>query len=721
MANVPAIPTGGQTSRGATVGAIQQQQQQQAQIQAGSPHRNHAVVAGATSNWPGAPQNGSHQNTGSGWTLADPAGWSGWASAGRVCTGFEENQVVSFTWLISEANLLRDEVESSPLPSEGGRSISAGAGKSEVWTTQPIFGDGKWKLELVRTTRPREGISNVQANEEKEGEGGESAKGTTVLSVYLTSMILDYSPADLEIPASIMIGIKPVQSQSKTSRLGSWIWRDFTHYVFRRENEYYECHQLPSLSSLLEHSDVQRQDAFSLTVQISTGPQAAAPFSQGQGHGRLSSNGNQASPFVVEDNQLVHHSLIDGLERLLDCQSTGDVVLIVRERGVVRPRQAPKEGSNEVMQDEVWTLPVGTPIDDWNSSEDDGDPNGPQVVVRDRLLWAHSSILGARSEFFNDMLQSHFSEGQEQDLSVAEPQGDTIQVNGRRVKTLRIKDADFTTIYWLLRYLYLEEVEFVASEDVRCAALDDEWMMVGQVPADESGQKAVWQWTPLSQLECSNDERQVQEYRVQVQSEHPARYPHSSDQGRSVSRHGQSNLGQGSTGSAGGGPLSPTSSLGHHGSTSPNQARPGIPHEMYGNYQRRTGSEWEARNTPSKSHSNQELTPSTIGHESHSSRHQSLLMDPHQHPCAKPTPASALALYRLAHRYHQQGLVHLSKTQLISSLTPQTAFPTLLATNLYDDLYEHVKAYVLDKWDLVSQTSEFERCCDEVSAGEVSV
>lgn len=104
-----------------------------------------------------------------------------------------------------------------------------------------------------------------------------------------------------------------------------------------------------------------------------------------------------------------------------------------------------------------------------------------------------------------------------------------------------------------------------------------------------------------------------------------------------------------------------------------------------------------------------------------SSRHESLLLDPHQHPCVKPPPASALALYRLAHQYHQQGLVHLCKTQLINSLTPQTAFPTLLATNLYNDLYEDVKAYVLDKWDLVSQTNEFERCCDEVSAGEVSV
>lgn len=95
-------------------------------------------------------------------------------------------------------------------------------------------------------------------------------------------------------------------------------------------------------------------------------------------------------------------------------------------------------------------------------------------------------------------------------------------------------------------------------------------------------------------------------------------------------------------------------------------------------------------------------------------------MDPHLHPCEKPPPASALAIYRLAHRYHQEGLVHLAKIQLIGSLTPQTAFPTLLATNLYSDLYDHVKAYVLDKWDLVSQTSEFERCCDEVSAGEVS-
>ncbi|UZJ51154.1 hypothetical protein CBS101457_000474 [Exobasidium rhododendri] len=725
-----------QQNRIPSVGAQQHQQQ----ILMGSPHRSQVNIAASATNWTGnSSQSANHQSTAlnSGWTLADPSGGSGWANSGRICSGFEENQIVSFTWLIPEAKLLRDEVESSPLPSEGGRSISAGAGKSEVWTTQPIFGDGKWKLELVRTTRSKDRDEEERSekeeerregcDEEEEEEAAAAAPTTTVLSIYLTSMILDYSPADYEIPASIMIGIQPVQSTTKTSRAGSWIWREFIHHVFRRESEYYECHRLPSLSEILLDKDIHQQDAFTLTIQISTGPRAASPVLQRNGNEFQAANGLLPSPFVVQDKQLVHHSLMDGLERMLDCQSTGDVVLIVRERGVVRPLRVSGEVGNDpaFSQDEVLTLPVGTFMYDWDMGQNivDSASESLQVVVRDRLLWAHSSILGARSEFFHDMLQSHFSEGQEQNLSVAELESDTIHVHGRKVKTLRINDADFTTIYWLLRYLYLEEVEFVATEDVRCAALDDEWMMAGQTPPDETGQKAIWQWTSLNQLETNNEESESEQvYQASLHGDHLNNNLPSPTHARSTSRHRQRSI-DGST------TLSHDLSFGNHGGTTSLQTRTSTAKEVYGGYQRRSGSDVEGRRTVRHRFGQDPPSSESVGpghfhsttDDNSNSRHQSLLLDPHQHPCVKPPPASPLALYRLAHRYHQEGLVHLSKKQLISSLTPQTAFPTLLATNLYDDLYEHVKAYVLDRWELVSQTSEFERCCDEVSAGDWGV
>lgn len=700
--------------------------------QTGSSIRNHAIVSGISSPWLGLGGNhqqgingGSHGNgntgSNSGWTVTDSAtARGGWVNSGRLISGFEENQIVSFTWLIPEAHLLRDEVEKSPLPSEGGRSISAGAGKSEVWTTQPIFGDGKWKLELVRTSRPKDesidissGNEITQTGVEEEEEEEEKEKiidKMTVLSIYLTSMVLDYSAADLEIPATIMIGIKPVQSQAKACRSGSWIWQEFTHYVFRREHEFYECHNLPSLSALLQDGEIDRQDAFSLTIQISTGPSAAVKASVEEGFSTTLET-RQVNPFIVQNNQLVHHSLINGLERLLDSNSTGDVVLVVRERGVIR-RQGGGHVEQEQTQDEIWTRPVGTPMFDWGQSQEVA-----QIVVRDRLLWAHSSILGARSEFFNDMLQSEFAEGQEQNLSTREiAHGETMQIQGRKVKTLRINDADFTTVYWLLRYLYLEEVEFLPSEDVRCAALDDDWMTVGQVSADESNQLAVWQWTPLEQLESA-----VENYQEQGIQATPAS-SYASLQQRSDSRHrpGSSSV-----------PLSPdTPSRLHHGPSSPNRSISSLSHEVYSGYQRRVGSDRDAaRQSSTRSFTQEAPLPDTpcppiVTNQfdtSSVSLYQSLFMDPHLHPCEKPPSTSALALYRLAHRYHQQDLVHLAKAQLISSLTPQTAFPTLLATNLYSDLYENVKGYVLDNWEAVSQTSEFERCCDEVSAGEVSL
>lgn len=716
-------------------GATQALQHHNQSNQTGSPIRNHAIVSGISSPWLGLSNQqgihgGSHGTAGTGsnagWTVTDSiAARGGWASPGRLMGGFEENQIVSFTWLIPEAHLLRDEVETSPLPSEGGRSISAGAGKSEVWTTQPIFGDGKWKLELVRTSRPKEEeVDDSNGDEIHQTGGPEMEEGKekvmdkmTVLSIYLTSMVLDYSAADLEIPASIMIGIKAVQSQAKASRSGSWIWQEFTHYTFRRENEFYECHTLPTLSSLLQDGEIDRQDAFSLTIQISTGPSAAIKTSVDEGVG-ISSEMRKASPFIVQDNQLVHYSLINGLERLLDSRSTGDVVLIVRERGVVRKQSKGnvKEEGN-TFSDEIWTRPVGTPMFAWGQSQE-----CPQVVVRDRLLWAHSSILGARSEFFHDMLQSQFAEGQEQNLSTGGEvaQGETIQIQGRKVKTLRINDADFTTVYWLLRFLYLEEVEFLSTEDVRCAALDDDWMTMGQISSTEQDNRmAVWQWTSLEQLDANATES-YQEQGIQATPAAAALYPSSIHQ-KSNSRHrpGSSSV-----------PISPDiSNRLHHGPASPNRSMSNLSHDGYSSYQRRVGSDRDAARQSGQNLTTQEASlpdspcPTVVANSydsSSSNLYQSLFMDPHLHPCEKPPPTSSLALYRLAHRYHQQDLVHLAKAQLISSLTPQTAFPTLLATNLYSDLYENVKGYVLDNWEIVSQTSEFERCCDEVSAGEVS-
>ena len=565
---------------------------------------------------------------------------------------FEENSLVSFTWTIRDLFLLREEVESTPTVSDG-RSVSAGAGKSEVWTTRPIFGDGKWRLELVRTNRPRqpEDVFQPTQSEEQKSEaaldtsqnttdgdtpksqdeqdehdeqGGDRSNPAeiTVLSIYLASIVLEYSHSDFEIPASIMVGIRPAREPlgKRGSPDGGWVWRQFYDFTFKRERDFFICNTLPSISQLMNDEAIRRDDAFSLTIQVGRGPAHAASEDSFEPKTFM-------PPYEAQGSYLVPRSMLDSLQGLLDDSNTGDVRILVRERGVLSPPS--EESRSTPVQPQPY--PVGSSVcsetgaDSWQSNE--------HVVVRDRILWAHSSVLKSRSEYFKTMLGSNFREG----MSEFYADGRRRQVtdsNARQVRTLRISDADFATTYWFLRYLYTEEIKFAENEDVRSAILDDEWTVGG------STTKEVWEWTPVSDLVPDREEAGPP---VTFSKPYSATIPRS---------------------------LSGRTSSGSLNATSPVT----------------------------------EVPPSQT--------------DPHVHPASPPAPASALAIFKLAHRYNMSDLSDLASAHLVASLTPTSAFPVLLATSMYQHLHARVTKYVYNNWEAVSNTPEFERCCDEVSTGE---
>lgn len=87
------------------------------------------------------------------------------------------------------------------------------------------------------------------------------------------------------------------------------------------------------------------------------------------------------------------------------------------------------------------------------------------------------------------------------------------------------------------------------------------------------------------------------------------------------------------------------------------------------------------------------------------------------------------------------GLASLSLEHMLSTVTPQSSFALLLAACTWDELHALVevslcylaasclltwptlcssftKDYVVDKWEEVSGSAEFEQCCQEVAAGE---
>lgn len=54
----------------------------------------------------------------------------------------------------------------------------------------------------------------------------------------------------------------------------------------------------------------------------------------------------------------------------------------------------------------------------------------------------------------------------------------------------------------------------------------------------------------------------------------------------------------------------------------------------------------------------------------------------------------------------------------MTTITPEYCFSLLLASSAWDGLHGLVQDYAVEKWEEVSMSAEFERCCDEVAAGD---
>ncbi|KAJ9477252.1 BTB domain-containing protein [Pseudozyma hubeiensis] len=663
---------------------------------------------------------------------------------------FEETTTISFTWSIRDLHLLREEVEHSPPPSEGGRSVSAGAGKSDVWTNQPVFGDNKWKLELVRTTRPL--TDQSQENDLSNGYDGsddgndevmpvnvhsadpnadqvndsDSAAGRpsiTILSVYLTALVLEYTHANVEIPASIMVGLRPIRAAigRRGAESGGYLWRRFYDYTFQKEADLFTCHDLPSVSEMLQDPNVARDDAVALTIQLGLGPGHTRARS-----GQLDDAASAHAPIEVDGHHLVPRAVLSSLHGLLDDANTGDVRILVRERGVLLPETPDSASMSEdghpdkSVTDSIERIvpyPIGSscPTAPASASQSetptftpmDDDPD--RIFVRDRVLWAHASVLKSRSDYFQTMLASDFSEGISRNYAAAGASA----AHGRNVRTLQISDADFVTAYWFLRYLYTDDIQFADKEDVRSAILDEEWAKgsdVGHLTAGSASGDAghagalprnlLVDWTPISQLK-DNDDFEMDGMGYPMTTAPSAGGPRdvsgsfvlqkpSTTSGSLRQRTSAAGLVDGASGNVSARPLS-----------APNSPSSAID-----------------ASAASKHHTTDEGSrASGRGTSNAPATRASATLDPHTHPCADPGPASALSIFKLAHRYHMEELSRLAAMHMVATLTPQSAFPMLLATSMYAELHTRIKTYVYQQWHLVSHTEEFERCCDEVSVG----
>lgn len=183
-----------------------------------------------------------------------------------------------------------------------------------------------------------------------------------------------------------------------------------------------EC-PLPSISTLLENPGISSSDTFVLCIQIHTplGPHFPqhpsayyVPKALLEGIENSLDNSRALSLHFLQNVDLLSHHVLT-----LD---TGDVRFICVER-------LPQTNSP----------PGSTTAKSRSSSESSSFANRPQLV-RKRVLFAHSDILKQRSDYFNTMLSSMFSEGQH-----------GISASERRIHDVVVEEADFVTMYWLLK------------------------------------------------------------------------------------------------------------------------------------------------------------------------------------------------------------------------------------------------------------------------------
>lgn len=527
--------------------------------------------------------------------LSDIGSTSARARDAQVSHKLEENTVLSFAWTVEH---LTEFVE----------QVRTGERRHKAWNMYPLFGEERWRLEWERT--------------QGDGHGG--------LALHLTCLTMMALAFLAELPTQVMLGLRAPQRLRRAPGMlaSDFVWRVFVPFKFDAQNDTLTYTDFPSLADVCADAAIAEQDAVELVVQIAAGPSVqTAPVAEATQDARL--------PFETPSAVQMPRSLVHALAHLVDDAGTGDLMIIVREKGLQQHPTA-ELAASVGLKTFVQPWPTGTPMP---VLTDDVEPD---VFVRDRVLWAHASVLRARSEFFDTMLSSEFSESAQHDA----PGASRAPGWRRPYRVLRIPDADYVTLYWFLRYLYTDEVQLLPAEDIQAVTLDDHWIL-GQ---DGASDRLDWKW------------RRV--YANEDDASTLASSPGAAD--TSVSR-----LAQTRTPLVTSAATNPTLTDLHSGhnveiTTSPRDGTP------------------QCR--PTKTHGRQRSGGAS------SALYAS---DPHPHPpmLAVP-PASALALYRLAHRYHIPTLCELTTTHIIAQLTPQNATNYLLCTALFDQLQYAIQHYI---------------------------
>ena len=470
---------------------------------------------------------------------------------------------------------------------------------------------------LARTFPP---VPSPSSSEDvlPEDQSKVDAEIAKTLSLYVAALSLDH--LHYTYAASIFAGIKPAEENAgRRYAATEWYWQTCTEWEFTANTEYWEC-RLPKISQLLLNPTVAEADAFTLCVQISS-PAAEKPT------------------FSLPARLEVPESIIGALSGLFDSK-TGDVRFTCLEHRLEEN------------------------IDQDIESGEAGEPK--QVLTsRKRVLYAHSAVLKARGEYFHDLLHGGFSESE------------VVRRGESRFTPIVVEDADYNTVYWMLRFVYTNSLDFADVEDVRGLMRQTQLCRAEVIKALTAGSPLYmgpgeWDYRRLpmegEEMDDAFDGRTVRSV-----SSTGTRVSHVSGLGPSSSiSQRKASISPATT------PTSKASRLPPKPPTASKIARPS------------STTPRPAARTPSLA-SPSTLTPSTnpksqVSPQSNAataalatkhfvSRHTE--PDPHAHPGQAPPPASALSIYMLAHRYRLESLELLAKDHILAQMTAENCMPYL--------------------------------------------
>lgn len=272
---------------------------------------------------------------------------------------------------------------------------------------------------------------------------------------------------------------------------------------------------------------------------------------------------------------------------------------------------------------------------------------------------------------------------------------ETVPSGERKIHTVVVEEADFVTIYWLLKWVYANWLLFKEEDDPRSAVegIGAGWSVRWLSTQGTAGE---WDWKTFSKNSATDDDIVSAASGDSVHSPVEGRGTGSSQSKSTFSNSRptpaamRNAVQQRSTSTASKSPsssnLRSTSSTVSRRGTVPDSTSLSI-----------------AVSRPTHSSSSHTVQSISIGSPHYASSPQRPRPrtsaapssgDPHAHPTSIPPPASALSVYQIAHRYELPGLATLALEHMMTTITPQSCFALLLASVVWDELHSLVEVGV---------------------------